>query len=213
MLAPLHTLLLSPLQPSGLNVLDILLLYVEEVSQLVVGVASFKDALFQADDLPGHALYAARILRELCAVRPSLQSRMVELLRARRMVSRNARGIRNVLNPGVIRYTVQDMVALGRSIALVSVISYSFVMLNYSKNGKCCSALFHWSFKRLAPISDFFPLFDSFCLVDCHQVYGYCHSLFSLLLRTRNSFTAPRLICFLDLRAAMQLERIKTKRA
>ncbi|KAL6735620.1 hypothetical protein Aduo_006041 [Ancylostoma duodenale] len=95
MLAPLHTLLLSPLQPSGLNVLDILLLYIEE-----------------ADDLPGHALYAARILRELCAVRPSLQSRMVELLRARRMVSRNSRGIRNVLNPGVVRYTVQDMVAL-----------------------------------------------------------------------------------------------------
>ncbi|RCN30623.1 hypothetical protein ANCCAN_23603 [Ancylostoma caninum] len=95
MLAPLHTLLLSPLQPSGLNILDILLLYIEE-----------------ADDLPGHALYAARILRELCAVRPSLQSRMVELLRARRMVSRNSRGIRNVLNPGVVRYTVQDMVAL-----------------------------------------------------------------------------------------------------
>ncbi|KAK6739117.1 hypothetical protein RB195_020909 [Necator americanus] len=95
MLAPLHTLLLSPLQPSGLNVLDILLLYLEE-----------------GDDLPGHALYAARILRELCAVRPSLQTRMVELLRARRMVTRNARAIRGILNPGTIRYTVSDLVAI-----------------------------------------------------------------------------------------------------
>ncbi|KAE9416788.1 hypothetical protein Angca_009036 [Angiostrongylus cantonensis] len=95
MLAPLHALLLSPLQPSGLNILDIVLLYIEE-----------------ADDLPCHALYAARILRELCAIRPSLQSHMVELLRARKMVARNARAIRSVLNPSSIRYTVSDMVAL-----------------------------------------------------------------------------------------------------
>uniref|UniRef100_A0A0R3PEP4 FA complementation group C n=1 Tax=Angiostrongylus costaricensis TaxID=334426 RepID=A0A0R3PEP4_ANGCS len=95
MLAPLHALLLSPLQPSGLNILDIVLLYIEE-----------------ADDLPCHALYAARILRELCAIRPSLQSHMVELLRAHKMVARNARAIRSVLNPSTIRYTVSDMVAL-----------------------------------------------------------------------------------------------------
>lgn len=31
MLAPLQTLLLSPLQPSGVNILDILLVYIEQV--------------------------------------------------------------------------------------------------------------------------------------------------------------------------------------
>ncbi|KJH41615.1 hypothetical protein DICVIV_12414 [Dictyocaulus viviparus] len=95
MLAPLQALLLSPLQPSNLNILDIALLYIEE-----------------ADELPCHALYAGRILRELCAVRPSLQSQMVELLRARKMVTRYARAIRSVLNPSTIRYTVSDMVTL-----------------------------------------------------------------------------------------------------
>ncbi|WKX97844.1 hypothetical protein Q1695_013493 [Nippostrongylus brasiliensis] len=94
MLAPLQTLLLSPLQPSGINILDIVLLYIE-----------------QADDLPFHALYAGRILRELCAIRPSLQSQMVELLRARKMVARNVRAIRSVLNPSTIQYTVADIVS------------------------------------------------------------------------------------------------------
>ncbi|KAJ1355831.1 hypothetical protein KIN20_013386 [Parelaphostrongylus tenuis] len=95
MLAPLQALLLSPLQPSGLNILDISLLYIEE-----------------ADDLPCHALYAARILRELCGIRPSLQSNMVELLKSRKMVTRNSRAIRSVLNPNTIRFTLSDMVAL-----------------------------------------------------------------------------------------------------
>ncbi|PIO62929.1 hypothetical protein TELCIR_15490, partial [Teladorsagia circumcincta] len=93
MLTPLQTLLLSPLQPSGINILDIVLLYIE-----------------QADDLPCHALYAGRILRELCAIRPSLQSQMVELLKARKSVARYARAIRSVLNPSTIRYRVTDMV-------------------------------------------------------------------------------------------------------
>ncbi|XGW11331.1 hypothetical protein V3C99_012661 [Haemonchus contortus] len=93
MLAPLQTLLLTPLQSSGINILDIALLYIE-----------------QADDLPCHALYAGRILRELCAIRPSLQPQMVELLRARKTVQRYARAIRSVLNPGTIRYTISDMV-------------------------------------------------------------------------------------------------------
>ncbi|KAK6041846.1 hypothetical protein COOONC_20648 [Cooperia oncophora] len=94
MLAPLQTLLLTPLQPSGVNILDIVLLYIE-----------------QADELPCHALYAGRILREICAIRPSLQSQMVELLRARKSVARYARAIRSVLNPGTIRYRISDMVA------------------------------------------------------------------------------------------------------
>ncbi|KAK6009831.1 hypothetical protein OSTOST_25211, partial [Ostertagia ostertagi] len=94
MLTPLQTLLLSPLQPSGINILDIVLLYIE-----------------QADDLPCHALYAGRILRELCAIRPSLQSQMVELLKARKSVARYARAIRSVLNPSTIRYRISDMVA------------------------------------------------------------------------------------------------------
>uniref|UniRef100_A0A1I7XTQ6 Mediator of RNA polymerase II transcription subunit 5 n=1 Tax=Heterorhabditis bacteriophora TaxID=37862 RepID=A0A1I7XTQ6_HETBA len=57
-----------------------------------------------------HSLPAALLLRELCSVRPSLQNKMVDLLRSRRLVNSNVRAVRSVLNSAYLRYSVADII-------------------------------------------------------------------------------------------------------
>ncbi|CAI4229906.1 unnamed protein product [Auanema sp. JU1783] len=95
LLATLQVLMLSPLRQTGDNVIDLCFIYLE-----------------QADEHPYHSMHAAQIVHDLCLVRPSLQSKMVEQIRFRMRstgIQSQVKAVRSVLNCQQIQFTIEDL--------------------------------------------------------------------------------------------------------